>query len=297
MTLKDIKDVLTFRSFRPEPDDSTAPWRKRFPAEKTLLLIISRRRSNWLFLDKRGDFNDGGSMEGELKEVLTAVGPDLRSQTDQGWTAVSLNHRFVITLEVNLSRRAGLEEQLRANPKASLGAKAERGKRYSLLHNPESNTSLLLAVDEDAIVKTEAMLREQGLHTGRISIGIYAMLLELISQVAEARLARAASNPGEAFGNLVMVACCEGSVVVLSQREEQWTELRSRSDLYTDDLAPVLDIVMPLLQNAGPSAHVVFMNDEQGGNFGELLQARAPGTQFSDVTVPQQLAKLLTDQS
>ena len=296
MKLKDIKDVLTFRSFRPEPDDSSAPWRKRFPREKTLLLTISRRRVSWLCLDKRGEFTDAGSMEGELKEVLAAVGSDLRAHTDNGWCAVSLNHRFVLTLEVNLSRRAGLEEQLRTNPKAALGAKAERGKRYQLTHNPESNTSLLLACDEDAIVKTEAMLREHGLQIGRISIGIHGMLLDLISQVAEARAARAASHPGEVFGNVVMVACCEGSVVVLSQREESWTELRSRSDLYVDDLAPVLDILMPLLQNAGPGAHVVFMNDEQNGNFSELLQARAPGIQISEVTVPQQLAKLLTDQ-
>ena len=296
MKLKDLKDVLTFRSFRPEPDDSSAPWRKRFPHEKTLLLSISRRRATWMTLDKRGEFTDAGSMEGELKEVLAAVGPELRARTDNGWCAVSLNHRFVITLEVNLSRRPGLEEQLRQNPKAALGAKAERGKRYNLVHNPESNTSLLLAVDEDAIVKTEAMLREHGLQAGRISIGSYGMLLDLISQVAEARAARAVSNPGEPFGNIVMVVCCEGSVVVLSQREENWTELRSRSDLYTDDLAPVMDILMPLLQNAGPGAHVVFMSDEQGGNFAELLQARSPGTQLSEVTVPQQLSKLLTDQ-
>ena len=296
MKLKDIKDVLTFRAFRPEPDDSSAPWRKRFPREKTLLLTISRRRVSWMCLDKRGEFTDAGSMEGELKEVLSSVGSDLRAHTDHGWCAISLNHRFVLTLEVNLSRRAGLEEQLRANPKAALGAKAERGKRYHLTHNPESNTSLLLAVDDDAVVKTEAMLREHGLQIGRISIGIYGMLLDLIAQVAEARAARAASHPGEPFGNVVMVACCEGSVVVLSQREENWTELRSRSDLYTEDLAPVMDILMPLLQNAGPGAHVVFMSDEQGGNFAELLQSRAPGTQLSEVTVPQQLAKLLTDQ-
>lgn len=296
MKLKDLKDVLTFRSFRPEPDDSSAPWRKRFPREKTLLLTLSRRRASWMSLDKRGEFTDAGSMEGELKEVLAAVGPDLRAHSDNGWCAVSLNHRFVITLEVNLSRRAGLEEQLRNNPKAALGAKAERGKRYNLTHNPESNTSLLLACDDDAIVKTEALLKEQGLQIGRISIGIYGMLLDLISQVNEARTARAISHPGEPFGNVVMVACCEGAVVVLSQREEQWTELRSRTDLYTDDLSPVLEILMPLLQNAGPGAHVVFMNDEQGSNFAELLQTRAPGTQFSDVSVPQQLAKLLTDQ-
>lgn len=296
MKLKDLKDVLTFRSFRPEPDDSSAPWRKRFPREKTLILTVGRRRTSWMSLDRKGDFSEPGSMDGEFKEVMAAAGPDLRGQTDQGWCAVSLNHRFVITLEVNLSRRAGLEEQLRSNPKAALGAKAERGKRYTLTHNPESNTSLLLAVDEDAILKTEGALKEQGLQAGRISIGIYGMLLDLISQVAEARAARAVSHPGEPFGNVVMVVCCEGSVVILSQREEQWAELRSRSDLYTDDYMPVVELLMPLLQNAGTGAHVVFMNDEHGSNFGELLQTRTPGTQFSDVTVPSQLAKLMTDQ-
>ncbi len=296
MKLKDIKDVLTFRSFRPEPDDSSAPWRKRFPREKTILLSVARRRVSWLALDRRGEFTDSGSMEGDLKEVMATMGPDLRALTDNGWCAVSLNHRFVITLEVNLSRRPGLEEQIRTNPKAALGAKAERGKRYNLTHNAESNTSLLLAVDEDAILKTDSLLKEQGLQVGRISVGIYGMLLDLISQVEEARAARAVSHPDEPFGSIVMVVCCEGSVVVLGQKEEQWTELRSRSDLYTDDLAPVLDILMPLLQNAGAGAHIVFMCDEQGSNFAELLQTRAPGTQVSEVTVPQQLAKLLTDQ-
>ena len=119
MKLKDLKDVLTFRSFRPEPDDSSAPWRKRFPREKTLLLTISRRRVSWMCLDRRGEFTDAGSMEGELKEVLATVGSDLRAHTDNGWCAISLNHRFVLTLEVNLSRRAGLEQQLRTNPKAA----------------------------------------------------------------------------------------------------------------------------------------------------------------------------------
>ena len=38
MKLKDVKDVLTFAAFRPEPDDSTAPWSKRFPRQRSLLL-------------------------------------------------------------------------------------------------------------------------------------------------------------------------------------------------------------------------------------------------------------------
>ncbi|HEX2751072.1 MAG TPA: hypothetical protein VHM91_23895 [Verrucomicrobiales bacterium] len=295
MKLKDIKDVLTFRAFRPEADDSTAPWSRRFSRESTLAMNIGRRRVSWSALDKRGEFRDAGSVEGDFKDVVNQMGPEWRTMTDNGWCSVSLNHRFVITLEVNLSRRAGLEQQLRTNPKAVLGAKAERGKRYSLLHNPESNTSILLACEEEAVNKTVAMMKEAGLSTGRLAVGVYGMMLDLIEQVSEARRARAVSNPGEPFGSVVMVACNEGSVCVLSQREEQWTELRSRTDLYTDDMTPVLDIIMPLIQNAGPNTNVVFMNDEAGCQLPELLRQRMPGVLVSDVTAPCQLWKLLTD--
>lgn len=295
MTLKDIKDVLSFRAFRPEPDDSTAPWSRRFVRESTLALNIGRRRVSWMALDKRGEFRDAGSMEGDSKEIITQMGPEWRALTDNGWCSVSLNHRFVITLEVNLSRRAGLEMQLRSNPKAVLGAKSERGKKYTLQHNAESNTSVLLSCDEEAVNKTVTMLKDAGLNAGRVSVGVYGMMLDLIEQVSDARRARAATNPGDPFGSVVMIACNEGSVCVLSQREEQWTELRSRSDLYTDDMTPVLDIILPLIQNAGPNTNVVFMNDEAGCPLPDLLRQRIPGALVSDVTVPCQMWKLLTD--
>ncbi|HWB06408.1 MAG TPA: hypothetical protein VG796_25515 [Verrucomicrobiales bacterium] len=295
MKLKDIKDVLTFRAFRPEPDDNSAPWSRRFSSENTLALNIGRRRVSWTALDKRGEFRDPGTQDGDFKDLVTQMGPEWRNLTDNGWCSVSLNHRFVITLEVNLSRRAGLEQQLKTNPKAVLGAKAERGKKYSILHNPESNTSILLAVEEEAINKTVSMMKESGLNAGRVAVGVYGMMLDLIEQVAEARRARAVSHPGEPFGSVVMVACNEGSVCVLSQREEQWTELRSRTDLYTDDMTPVLDIILPLIQNAGPGTNVVFMNSEAGCQLPELLRQRIPGVAVSDVTAPCQLWKLLTD--
>ncbi len=295
MKLKDIKDVLTFRAFRPEPDDSTAPWPRRFPRENTLALNIGRRRVSWMALDRKGAFRDSGSMEGEFKDVLAQMGSEWRAMTDNGWCSVSLNHRFVITLEVNLSRRAGLEQQLRTNPKAVLGAKAERGKRYSLLHNPESNTSVLLSCDEEVINKTLAMMKEANLCAGRLSVGVYGMMLDLIEQVSEARRLRVTSNPGEPFGSVVMVACTEGSVCVLTQREDQWTELRSRTDLYTDDMTPAVEIALPLIQNAGPRTTVVFMNNEAGSPFPDLLRARIPEVPVNDVSAPSQLWKLLTD--
>lgn len=295
MKLKDIKDVLTFRSFRPEPDDSTAAWTKRFVRESSLALNIGRRRVSWSVLDKNGEFRDAGSQEGDFKDIVSQMGADWRAMTDNGWCSVSLNHRFVITLEVNVSRRAGLEQQLKTNPKSVLGAKAERGKRYWLQHNPESNTSVLLSADEEAINKTASMLKDVGLQTGRMCVGVYGMMLDLLDQVSEARRARAVSNPGEPFGSVVMVACSEGSVCALSQREEQWMELRSRTDLYTDDPTPVLEIILPLIQNAGANTNIVFMNDEAGSTLPDLLRQRIPGALVSDVSVPSQLWKLLTD--
>ncbi len=296
MKLKDITNVLTFRSFRPEPDDCGAQWTKRFPKEKTLLLNVGRKRVSWISLDRRGEFVEGGAVDGEFKDVLGQMGPEWRAMTDNGWCAVSLNSRLVVSLEVNLSRRQGLTEMLRTNPKAALGAKAERGKRYALTHNPESNTSVLLSCEEDAIVKTEAQLKEVGMNVGRVSCGVYGMMVDLVNQVAEARRARATANPGQPFGSVLMVACCEGSVCALSQREESWLELRSRTDCYADDPAPILDIILPLLQNAGPSTHVIFMSDNVNSGFPQLLQDRVPGVQVSDVTVPHQLWKLLADQ-
>ena len=124
MKLKDLKDVLTFAAFLPESDDSTAAWSKRFPGKRTLLLNIGKDSTSWRVMDKKGVIGEAGKMEGPFKEVLTQMGEEWRSLADDGWCAVSLNSRFVISLEINLSRRQGVEEVLRTNPKAALGAKA-----------------------------------------------------------------------------------------------------------------------------------------------------------------------------
>ncbi len=295
MKLQDIVNVMKFESFHPEPDDSSAPWRKRFPKKRTLLLNISRRRTTWRAMAKDGSLGEVFTREGEFKDLAAELAGEWKEQTDGGWCAVSVNSRYVISLEVNLSRRKGLEGLLRSNPKAVLGAKAERGKRYSLLHNNESNTSLLLATEEDAIVKTEAALREHGLSAGRIAIGTYALLLELADQVQEARRVHLAKNPDAKTGTIVMAALCDGSLAALTQEDEQWTKLRSRTDLYTDDPAPALDLLLPMIEEAGPEAQVLLMTDTSRPEFAEQLAARVPEVRISDVTVPAQLWKLLGD--
>ena len=109
---------MTFGAFHAEPDDSTAPWSKRFPKKRTLMLNVSRKHVTWRILDKNGVLGQPGSMEGELKEILPQMAPEWRELTDGGWCSISLNHRFVVSLESNLPRRKALEDVLRTNPKA-----------------------------------------------------------------------------------------------------------------------------------------------------------------------------------
>ncbi|MFN0125941.1 MAG: hypothetical protein ACKV19_04550 [Verrucomicrobiales bacterium] len=296
MKLKDIKNVLNFEAFHPEPDDSSAPWAKRFPKKRTVLVNISRKRLTWRLMEKDGSLGEVSEVEGETKEALTQVSHEWKELTDGGWCAVSLNSRFVVSLEVNLSRRKGLEDLLRTNAKAALGAKAERGKRYQLTHNPESNTSLLLACEEDAIIKTEALFREHGLSVGRVCVGAYAMLLELVDQVREARRVHLAQNPDAPTGSVLMAAFCDGSLCALGQQEEQWTKLRSRTDLFTEeDLTPAADLLLPMIEESGPETHVLVMHDNPRPGFADLLRTRFSGLKVSDVTVPHQLGKVLAD--
>ncbi len=295
MKLKDLTDLLTFESFRPEPDDGAAPWTKRFDKKRTLMLNIGRKRVSWRTMDKNGAVAEANAAEGEFKEIISTMGHEWKDQTDGGWCGVSINQRYVISLEANLSRRKGMEEMLRTNPKAALGAKAERGKRYTLTHNPESNTSVLLACEEDPIIKVEAALREAGLQTGRVCVGVYAMLQELIDQVQEARRVHLEANADAKTGTILMVACCEGSLCAMVQQEEQWLKLRSRTDLYTDDMSPVVELLVPMIEETGPATHVLFMNDTEDPGFVQLMQARMPSVRLSDVTVPNQLWNLMGD--
>ena len=296
MKLKDVKEVLTFAAFRLEPDDSTAPWSKRFPRQRTLLLNVGRDGVSWKGVDKGGILGDGGYLPGELKELATDMAEEWKSLTDDGWCAVSVNHRFVISLETNLTRKNGSEELIRTNPKAALGSKAERGKRYAVKHNPVSNTSVLLSVDEEFVKSIESSLAAVGLETGRISCGLFGMFSDAIDQMAEAREQFAKSQPDQKLGKIVILACCEGSVSIMTSDEERWVELRSRSGLYTEeDLEPVLKIIMPLFENAGSEAQVVFIGDNTGIPIKEMLSTSMPNRRISDVSQPDQLWSLLKE--
>ena len=296
MKLQDIKDILTFASFRPEPDDSTVSWDRRFPKRRSLLVNLNRDGVSWQALDRGGAMGEQGALGGELKEVVGDMAEEWKGLTDDGWCAVSVNHRFVISLETNLTRKKGAEEQIRVNPKAALGSKAERGKRYAVKHNPESNSSALLAVDEEYIKQIESIFNSGGLKIGRICCGLYGMFSDAVDQMLLARADYLKGKHEESLGKVIVIACCEGSVCIMTADEERWVELRSRSNLYTpDDLEPARNIIMPLVENAGTGSQVVFVSDQEGAAIKDMVASGATGTVISDISRKDGLLSLLKE--
>ena len=196
--LDDIKGVLSFSAFRPDPDDSDISWSKRFNARRSLLLNVSRTHISWRSINKRGKFQEGGTQEGDFAELVPGRAEEWRALTEGGWVNVSLNHRFIISLENNLSRRENYRELLRTNPKAVLGAKYDRGKRYALFHHPDTTSSLLMACDDAAVKSTEDTLRVGGLKAGRICCGLFALLENKLSEIYR-------SGRPEASGSFLLI--------------------------------------------------------------------------------------------
>lgn len=185
MQLVHIKNLLTFASFRPEPADPAAAWSARFPNKRTLLLNVNRNTVNWQVMLKGGQLGEGGTEEGSLQEVLEIYAEEWAGMTDEGWCSVSINNRFILSLESNLSRKKGYEDLLRTNPKAVLGSKFERGKVYAVRHHPETNSSLLLACEETLIKEVQDALRKANLKVGRIACGLFAMVSDVIYRLHE----------------------------------------------------------------------------------------------------------------
>jgi len=293
MKLSDITNVLSFAAFRPDPDDSSCSWRKRFPNKKTLLLNFSKDSVSWRSVSKEGILGDESSIAGPMKEVVQDMSEDWLELTDGGWCAVSINHRFVISLETNLTRKNGASELIRTNPKSVLGSKSERGKRYALKHNDESNSSILLAVDEDYIKEIETLFKSSGLKIGRICCGIYGMLAESLDQISEAQKDYN-ENGEEPLGDVISVTCCEGSVCILKSDQEKWIELRSRNSLYTqEDMEPLRKIMAPILEGLGSNARIVLSADRTAEGINQMLSELSPNVRINDISDSYGLWSLL----
>jgi hypothetical protein len=103
--LDQVKAVLNFSAFRPEPDDPGASWKSRFPKKTTALLHVARNSVGYALVGPTGDVTPGEEKQGDYKEVFKELGPIIKSAVHDGWCAVSLDTRYVISIETNLSRK------------------------------------------------------------------------------------------------------------------------------------------------------------------------------------------------
>ena len=286
MSKIDIKAVLNFSAFRPEPDDSTASWRRRFPGKRTIFFGFGRNALSWRSIERNGQFDALEVVRADPKETLSQTSARLKELTENGWCSVSINTRYVISLETNLSRRPGSEELLRSNPRAVLGGRYERGKQYALTHNPETNSSILFSCDEEQTRRVETLFREAGFQIGRIGCGTYVLLRHALGIV---NTTKGSEQPVSTF----FVVCCEGAVCALVQDQDRWLELRSRTDVYEDDLAPITDLLAPFQARLSPQIGITFIADEPLPGFVEQLAAVLPGRPVNDLSQPGLLASLM----
>ncbi|SKA92090.1 hypothetical protein SAMN02745166_01838 [Prosthecobacter debontii] len=260
MLLDEIKSVLSFDAFKPEADDASVSWGRRFEGRKTLLLNVSRNQTSWRGINKKGRFDDGGVMEGEFADIAPQRADEWRMMADGGWCVVSINNRFIMSLENNMMRGDNCVNLLRTNPRAVLGPKFDRGKRYAICHHPETSASMLLACEESMVKVTEDVLRTIGIRPGRVCCGLFALNEYAVHQLYVAQR-------GSVPPNMVLVSACEGSIGVLVQQDGQWKELRCRSGLGPDAVETSLQIISPLLQKVPQGSPVYFISEGQDAKF------------------------------
>lgn len=285
MEFKDIKDVLSFAAFRPEADNPKFNWGQRFPKRKSTIINISRGRVSWCFLNRKGEVEDTGDADGEFVEVAGMMSEHWESHTEDGWLGVSLNNRFIISLEHNLSRKKGWEDELRQNPKSVLGTKHDRSKRYALHHNPETSASLLMACDDSMVKTIEETMRSRNLRPARICVGLFAMTANLLDRISSDSTMKAK--------DLILVTWLDNSLCVIRQKGGQWQELRCRSGLQPGDDATVSQMLRPFIDGADPGTRVVLMEDTLNGEFSRNYTPLFGNLSVSDVTEEKNLWNIL----
>ena len=284
--LDDIKSVLTFAAFRPDADDPDVPWATRFMGRKTLLLNVNRSHVSWRSINRRGKFDKAGFHEGDLADVAAQRGEEWRSMTEGGWCCVSINNRFIISLETGLMRADNLNHLMRSNPRTVLGPKYDRGKRYAIYHHTETTSSMLLACEDSMVKVTEDVLRGIGLKPARICCGLFAMLEHALKGIYD-------SSRGQTATSFLLIAACEGSIGVLAQQDGQWRDLRCRSGLGPDGMDTALQIISPLVAKAPPGTPVFFVSDGQDPTFRKTLMEQLERVQARDLTQDDLIWKII----
>lgn len=285
--IEHIKGVLNMSAFRHEPDDPAASWRQRFSHQKTALLQMGRNSLSYAIFDRHGEVVASEERHGaDPKELLGELGEVIAEKTDEGWCTLSLNTRYVISVEHNLSRKQGSEDTIKTDPRSILHGRFERGKRYAVTNNPEVSSSLLVAYEEDAVKKVEAMFKDNRLKLGRICCGVYVLLRYALAQT---NTVKGNEKPFSAL----YIACCAGSVCALVQEKDNWMELRSRPDVYDTDIQPLVDLVAPFQSRLPPDAGVVLVTDEPVEGLAPRLAELFVGRPLKDLSGDHLLAKIL----
>ncbi|MDF1737511.1 MAG: hypothetical protein P1U86_00015 [Verrucomicrobiales bacterium] len=286
MELKDIKEVLTFAAFRPEADNPRFAWPSRFPKKKSVIVNVSRGHCSWAMVGKNGNIDDVGEADGEFADVAASMGDIWRSNTEDGWVGISLNNRFIISLEHNLSRKKGWQEELRQSPKSILGAKYDRSKRFALHHNPETSASLMMACDDSLIKSIEEAMKANNLRPARICSGLFAMTTNFLNRVA--------SDNSLKSQDIIVVTWLDNSLCVLRQKNGQWQDLRCRSGLPSNDDHAVRQMLTPFIEGAEASTKVFLMEDKTGGGFTNSYLPLFGNLNVTDVTEEHNLWKILS---
>jgi len=286
MTGKDIKNVLNFTAFLPEPDDPSAPWRKRFPNRRTLLFGIGKSTLSWRQVGRNGKVGESETVKADPKEALSEAAPQIKELADDHWCAISLNTRYVISLETNLSRRPGSEEILKINPRSVLGGRYERGKRYAVTHNPETNASILLTCDEEQIRKIESLFKETGFRVGRIFCATYLLLRHALALTNTTR-------GGDKPASFLYIICAQGCVCALVQEQDRWLELRSRTDIYDDGMDPVIELLTPFKSRLTPEIQIILLCDEPIPEFAGRVSELFSDHKLTDLSQPGLLWNLV----
>ncbi len=284
--LDDLKAVLSFAAFRPDADDPDLSWNKRFEGRRSLLLNVSRSHVSWRSFNRRGKFDQSGMHEGDLADVAAQRGEEWRNLTEGGWCSVSINSRFIISLENGLMRADNINHLLRTNPRSVLGPKYDRGKRYVIYHHTDTTASMLLAIEDSMVKVTEDVLRGIGLKPGRISCGLFAMIEYALRGIAE-------SSRGQPPGSYLLITSSEGSVAALAQQDGQWRDLRCRSGLGMDGVDTALQIISPLVAKAPPGTPVFFMSDGQDNSYRKELMEQLERVGATDLTQDDLLWKIV----
>lgn len=285
MDLKNIKEVLSFAAFRPEADNPKFAWPQRFPKMKSVLLNVGRDNCSWAFLDRKGAVESVGSADGEFVDVAAQMADQWQAGTEDGWVGVSVNNRFIISLEHNLSRKSGWEEELRQNPKSILGTKHDRTKRFAIHHNPETSASLVMACDDSMIKTIEDGMRSHNLRPARICSGLFAMTANFLNRVASENTLK--------NQDLILVTWLDGSLCVLRQKKGQWQDLRCRSGLPPQDEMTVNQMIKPFVEAAEPSTRVLLMEDRKQGGFSQKYLPLFGNLHVTDATEDHNLWNIL----